>query len=97
MNKATRVEVRDTTAWAIASILEYCPSAIPPAQLQVLMERLLMSLKDEPRVAVHGCDAFQQLIAYVEVNPKPPAQNPKHNLNLTPAQIAALTPTLPGG
>jgi len=68
VNKQLAVQVRDTVAWVIASILEYCTEAVPPELLNKLIERTLTSLSDEPRVAVHGCYAFQQLIAYVELN-----------------------------
>lgn len=68
VNKQLDVRVRDTVGWAIASILEYCTEAVPPELLTKLIECILTSLSDEPRVAVHGCYALQQLISYVEMN-----------------------------
>jgi importin subunit beta-1 len=66
VNQQVRVQVRDTIAWVIASILEFCPQAIPPEMLNKLLERLLLTLQAEARVAVHSCYGFSQLISYVE-------------------------------
>jgi len=60
------VAVRDTTSWVLARVLEFSPDSIPPAALQSLLEAFLVSMKQEPRVAVHSCYAITQLVDYVE-------------------------------
>lgn len=64
VNQATPVQVRDTCAWVISMILEYCP--FRELISQDLLDKLMQCLQDEPRVAVHGCYAFSQLIVFVE-------------------------------
>lgn len=90
VNQQIRVEVRDTTAWAIANILEFCPAAIPPEKLQVLLERLLTSLTDEPRVAVHSCTAFNNLAIYVQQSLEDDEPETTQLSPFTPAILQAL-------
>jgi len=65
-DKNLTVEVRDTTAWVVASILEFCPDTLPPQLLNQLLEALVITLKHEPRVAVHSCYGISQLVEHVE-------------------------------
>lgn len=64
VNQATAVQVRDTCAWVISMILEFCP--FRELISEDLLNKLMQCLQDEPRVAVHGCYAFSQLVAFVE-------------------------------
>jgi len=62
----SRVELRDTTAWAIAKILENHPTSVSQDQYRRLLEVLLKALSAEPRVAVHVCFALEQLTHHIE-------------------------------
>merc|ERR1712054_108728 len=62
----SRVEVRDTTAWAIAKILENHPGLVAQDVFPKLLETLLKALTSEPRVAVHVCFAIEKLAQHIE-------------------------------
>jgi importin subunit beta-1 len=66
INEQARVEVRDTTAWAIAKILENHPGLVAQDVFPQLLEALIKCLKCEPRVAVHVCFALEKLAKHIE-------------------------------
>ena len=56
------VNVRDTAAWTIGRVCEIIPdAAIAPANLQNLLQALVLGLAAEPRVASNVCWAFSSL------------------------------------
>jgi importin subunit beta-1 len=66
VNSGARVEVRDTSAWAVARILENHPSLVDQSVFPDLLHTLLKCLEAEPRVAVHICYALEQLTQHIE-------------------------------
>lgn len=56
------VPVKDTAAWALGRICEFVADAVKPeVQLGPLVQALLGSLQDEPRIVTHCCWALMNL------------------------------------
>jgi importin subunit beta-1 len=64
--------VKDTAAWTVGKICEFCPETITEQLLPPLMQQLAVGLKGTPRVAHYICYAIHNLAGSLDVDDDTP-------------------------